>query len=969
MLRLLLLCFAAISIPLTLSANIKNRIEDKCSLAILTPSLAKRASSKIVLENALEIYLISDPETHESGAALSVEVGSYYDPDKRPGMAHFVEHMLFMGTEKFPEEEGYHKFLNEHGGKCNAFTAEDRTVYGFICHNEHYLEGLDRFAQFFIAPLLSSSSLQREACAIDQEFCKDLPLDAWRIHHVKKELSHAEHPFHRFCIGNKKTLQDVTSQELRSWYEGHYSSDRMHLVIYSHLPLETLERDVVSYFSALPKRPTPTISYDSPLFPSELNKQVLLVSPLQDIHLLELTWELPATFGQEHYSHADELVGFVLGHEGEDSLYSQLKKAHLIEGLSAGKDSYGKDKLLFTITCKLTKKGVANYAEVAKSCFEAIDHYTKAGVPSYLFDEVSTMKKMRYAYQSREDLFSNLMEFASALTVEPLESFPELTLTPTRYLPEKMDELFQHLKMDNCFLTLATDPALLKVKLDKKEPWMEVEYTLLPLPTELAGKEVTTDSSLALPKPNPFIPKNLKLLNANDLSKEVLPKAELISDTPRQQFYFAPDRKILVPEISWVLNFRTPLVRGDQAATQVVANLYTYVINKQLNPTLFEAGLAGLNCSFTTSDNGLKLRVYGYSEKALPFLKTILKEMVAFVPIEKDFTLAKEYYKEEYDNKLNKTPITQAADLANTLIYQNHPSWGNKQKALSSLSYGQFLEFSNELFKKGYVEGMLYGNLSREEALQVAHLFEEKMECVAYPRNDHFHKAVSTLGDKGPSYFVKKSKHPANVVILYLDGGDFSFEKKAALDILTKSLEEPFFSELRTKQQTGYVVTSWSDEIERRLFAFFLTQSSSHDPRDLIARFELFFESSLTHLEAEMIPEERFESVRASLILSLEHPSENMEKMGDLLHEIAYDYEGDFEWQEKEIAALKNLTYPEFKEFSAAFLGKENKKRLAVCVEGSIPERTVLSYRKLTSFQKMKEQISYREKISPSQPN
>jgi insulysin len=257
---------------------------------------------------------------------------------------------------------------------------------------------------------------------------------------------------------------------------------------------------------------------------------------------------------------------------------------------------------------------------------------------------------------------------------------------------------------------------------------------------------------------------------------------------------------------------------------------------------------------------------------------------------------------------------------------------------------------------------MLYGNLNKEEGQKVAQLFEQKMNYTPYPPQQHFHKAVSTLGDKNPSYFVKKSKHPANVVILYLDAGDFSFQNQAALNILAKSLEEPFFSELRTKQQTGYVVSSWSDEIERRLFAFFLTQSSSHDPRDLIARFELFFESSLTHLEATAIPEARFESVRSSLIMSLEHPPENMEKMGTLLHELAFDYEGDFAWREKEIAALKNLTYDQFKEFAFSFLGKDNKKRLAVCIEGSIPERSVLSYRKLNSFQKLKDQITYREK-------
>ncbi len=93
-------------------------------------------------------------------------------------------------------------------------------------------------------------------------------------------------------------------------------------------------------------------------------------------------------------------------------------------------------------------------------------------------------------------------------------------------------------------------------------------------------------------------------------------------------------------------------------------------------------------------------------------------------------------------------------------------------------------------------------------------------------------------------------------------------------------MEEPFFSELRTKQQTGYAVTNWSQEIERHLYSFFAVQSSSHDTRDLLARFELFLESNLQHLSENVIPESRFESIRQALIHKLEHPAEKPRQNG-----------------------------------------------------------------------------------------
>lgn len=76
----------------------------------------------LLLDNGLRVILISDPETDKSAAALSVEVGFLSDPEHLPGLAHFCEHMLFLGTKKFPDEDGYTKFLSSNSGSSNAST-------------------------------------------------------------------------------------------------------------------------------------------------------------------------------------------------------------------------------------------------------------------------------------------------------------------------------------------------------------------------------------------------------------------------------------------------------------------------------------------------------------------------------------------------------------------------------------------------------------------------------------------------------------------------------------------------------------------------------------------------------------------------------------------------------------------------------------------------------------------------------
>ena len=101
-----------------------------------TVSLIKSAGDErqyryLTLTNGLACVLVSDPETDKAAAAMDVNVGHFSDPEDVPGLAHFLEHMLFLGTEDFPDENSYSSFLQEHGGMSNAYTASTQTNYHY----------------------------------------------------------------------------------------------------------------------------------------------------------------------------------------------------------------------------------------------------------------------------------------------------------------------------------------------------------------------------------------------------------------------------------------------------------------------------------------------------------------------------------------------------------------------------------------------------------------------------------------------------------------------------------------------------------------------------------------------------------------------------------------------------------------------------------------------------------------------
>jgi len=109
--------------------------------------------------------------------------------------------MLFLGTEKYPDEQEFINFITKNGGKHNAFTSTEDTNYYFQTTTSTFNEALDRFAQFFIKPLFHADSTDREMEAIHSEHSKNLQSDSWRSAGLLSSTANPAHPFSNFGTG------------------------------------------------------------------------------------------------------------------------------------------------------------------------------------------------------------------------------------------------------------------------------------------------------------------------------------------------------------------------------------------------------------------------------------------------------------------------------------------------------------------------------------------------------------------------------------------------------------------------------------------------------------------------------------------------------------------------------------------------------------------------------------------------
>ena len=192
------------------------------------PALDKRQYKVLTLDNSLQVLLISDPKSNISAASMEVAAGSFSDPPEAEGLAHFCEHMLFLGTEKYPDEHVYSNFLQSHGGGDNAFTSTQETNYYFSVDASYLEHALDLFAQFFIAPLFNPSSVEGEVHAVNAEHEKNLQSDGWKIWQLLKHVSNPQHPFHMFSTGTLSTLNSSNTQLLsllKTYYNTSYSAN------------------------------------------------------------------------------------------------------------------------------------------------------------------------------------------------------------------------------------------------------------------------------------------------------------------------------------------------------------------------------------------------------------------------------------------------------------------------------------------------------------------------------------------------------------------------------------------------------------------------------------------------------------------------------------------------------------------------------------------------------------------------
>ncbi len=874
----------------------------------------------IKLSNGLKCLIIQDPENDMAAAALSVNAGGYDSPQDVPGLPHLLEHMLFFGSTTYPKENYYTEYIVQHGGSSNAFTSNDMTTYHFDIFSDHFEHALDIFSHFFKDPIFNEEMIEREVNAVDSEFYGTYNNDSQKQYQVLNTLMDNEYPVTKFICGNKKTLcvPDIYKRMLEFYYN-HYSSNKMYLVVISKESIETLEKNIIDKFSTIKNV---IINKNIQVFDSILpfdnflktspDTPIVKIEPIQEKHQLSIYWQLPSTV-QKYKIKISNFWGNILGHEGENSLYSFLKNKSYVTSLMAGNNEDDKFDL-FEITMTLTNLGNKNILDITRIIRYFMEKLTKMTESQVcrIYNENKKIDHIYFNNKSKEDPQSYVLSL-----VNNLRNYDdELILFGKQYYQDidknDINEIIKYVQIlyNTKPIIFHSSPFFRGTIVDQeKEKYYDTMYHVDWIPG--IWVQVNVESNLEyykmnIPAPNEYIPEDFTMIECKELQK-----IKKISSVPLGELWFELDTQFKQPKIK--VSF-TILLDKQIIENKILCNLYTDMLNDTINEKLYPAQITNNNYVIYYNDY-IQIEADGYSDKIINVWSSLLDIMCDFKCNSERFNQILEKHKRNYLNYEAWNTQKQLNHHIKELYTKNVLFYQDVLKLLDKTTCQDLIEFEKHLYDKCYYIGLIQGNASIEQCNK----FKEKLHIILEIKN------TSVLTDnpilfKNPQldkliynyepYNKKEIDINSSTVTLY-DLGDehMNNDKNLLLNIiLIMILSDSFFDKLRTQQQLGYSVDcsciKYTFLDKNKSAIKFSIQSSAYDNDHLQSRINDFIENIF-----DCLSESAFDNCVSSLVTELSQSFQSLEESFYYNLRKIKDRSFNFDSKKQRLLILKELSF------------------------------------------------------------
>jgi protease-3 len=860
-----------------------------------------RQYQAIKLANGMTVLLVSDPQAPKSLAALALPVGSLEDPNSQLGLAHYLEHMVLMGSKRYPQPENLSEFLKKHGGSHNASTASYRTAFYLEVENDALAPAVDRMADAIAEPLLDPGNADRERNAVNAELTMARSRDGMRMAQVGAETLNPAHPSARFSGGNLDTLKDKPGSklhdELTAFYQRYYSANLMMGVLYSNQPLPELAELAAKTFGRVPNRDATVPPIEVPSVTPEQQGIIIHYVPAQPRKQLKVEFRIDNN-SAEFRSKTDTYISYLIGNRSQNTLSDWLQKQGLADAINAGADPMvDRNGGVFSISVSLTDKGLAKRDEVVAAIFNYLKMLRSEGIKQSYFDEISHVLNLDFRYPSITRDMDYIEWLVDTMLRVPVEHTLDAPYLADRYDAKAIAERLDAMTPQNARIWFVSpnEPhnkmayfVNAPYQVDKITPQRFEQWQQL-------GKGI----SLSLPALNPYIPDDFSLTKPSHEFK----KPEMVVDQPGLRVLYMPSRYFAdEPKADVTVAFRNAKTM-DSARNQVLFSLTDYLAGISLDQLSYQASVGGLSFS-TSPNNGLVFNANGFTQRLPQLLTSLIEGYSSFTPTEDQLTQAKSWYLEQLDSAEKGKAFELAIQPVQMISRVPYSERSERREVLKTLTLKDVLAYRDSLLADATPELLVVGNMSKQQVDTLASTLKHRLGCTGI---EWWHGEDVEVAKKQLANLQRAgSSTDSALAAVYVPTGYDEVTGMAYSSLLGQIIQPWFYSQLRTQEQLGYAVFAFPTSVGRQWGIGFLLQSNSKQPAYLYQRYQDFYPKTEKRLRE--MKEADFEQYKQAMINELkQRPQTLSEEAG----RFANDFDRGnfaFDTRHKLIEQIKQLT-------------------------------------------------------------
>jgi protease-3 len=879
------------------SVSISTQPESKNE--IVKSPMDSREYTSIILNNQLEIMLVSDPSIDKSAAALSVAVGSLQEPKEFGGLAHYLEHMLFMGTESYPKVGGYDEFISHNGGSQNAYTQLDHTNYMVAVNNNAYDEALSRFSGFFYEATLDETYADKERNAVHSEWSMKGPNDWVILEQLNGSTLNPEHPISQFNWGNLDSLADTENNRLQTalvdMYNTYYSANLMKGAMISNLPLADMKKLAKKHFGKIRNKNTLRPKMTAVVAKSEHLKKVIHYIPQTEMKQLRINFVIENN-AQQFAVKPNGYVNYLLANEMPGTLASVLREAGLSDAVYSAfdADEYG-NAGSFTLYIDLTETGVQNRDNVMGAVLKYLALLREKGVNPRYFNEIKQSLSNSFRFKEKTNDYNYAMQIAADLQHVPAEYVLSSAYEYQRFNPQVIQAVLEQLTLDNARIFY----------IDKEQPgeqsmqYFAGKYSVHDINVELEEKwqKLSEQFALALPRANSLMPESFDLVTT-----KFTDKPEQLVDEKGHTIHLGHSALFKQPKGRITLDLNSGLTKSS-AKNHVLAYLLDRGLGQQLTELQSEASAAGMGLNASLS-NGLSLTVSGFTDKQRMLLASALNQILDFDMSESELVNLKAGFKSDIQSSKRQILVNQLFLKFTQVASLDEFSHEALLAEVDGILLSDIKVFRQQLLKQANVRAFAFGNYSAKQVKQLSDLVLNQL-----PEERHLSQVYQTpllQSEAGKIYSWQQDTQMTDIGLIDAYLAPRNDIDLAAARLLTQIIRPALYKQIRTEEQLGYSVGFDGQVFRDQMLMAYYIQSPAKGLADVGERIALFRKGFSKQLAA--VTSQEFATIKNSVLITLTQPAKNLSEEMDKFTGDWREQQWQFDSRDRLIAAIEKVT-------------------------------------------------------------